>query len=267
MVYLRQLLSGSPGVGRLDRAALDLATIQEPGLDPQPTLDRLNELASALGDRLRNFNDGRDFVEKAQSYLFDELGFRGNESEYFDPLNSSLNQVVARRTGLPISLSIFYMEVARRLQMPVFGIDLPRHFLVQFDDGRYSVFIDPFHGGRVVSPAECFALAHAPVFDPALLSRTTNKRLIIRMLRNLLNVYLRLEDFVRAVQCLDLLLEGAPEIAEWYRQRGALQLQLRRIHESRKDLEKYLALAPLAEDRESIFRQLEEIHRWLGRNN
>ena len=145
-----------PDPGRLDRAALDLATIHFPDLNPEPFLDQLNDLASRLGDRLRNFNDGRDFVETAQRFLFGELGFHGNEEDFFDPRNSCLNQVLERRTGLPITLSVMYMEIARRLQMPVFGIGLPRHFVLQFDDGNYSTYIDPFNGGRTITARDCF---------------------------------------------------------------------------------------------------------------
>src|SRR5580704_1662167 len=156
----------------MDRAALDLASIHFPNLEPEPFLDRLNDLASSLGDRLRNFNDGRDFVEKASSYLFGELGFHGNETHFFDPLNSCLNQVLERRTGIPVTLSVMYMEIARRLHMPVFGISMPRHFVIEFNDGNYSTYIDPFHGGRTVTTRECFLLAGAPA-DPSLLRRAS----------------------------------------------------------------------------------------------
>ena len=145
-----------PRKGRLDHAALELAAIDTPGLEPEPWLDRLNELASQLGDRLRNFNDGRDFVETAQRYLFGELGFHGNEDDFFDPRNSCLDQVLERRVGIPITLSVMYMEIARRLAMPVFGISLPRHFVIQFDDGNYATYIDPFNGGRPITAAGMF---------------------------------------------------------------------------------------------------------------
>src|SRR3984893_18821485 len=102
MNHLRYILEEDPAIGRLDRAALELATIQFPDLDPEPYLLQLNDLASQLGDRLRNFNDGRDFVETAQRYLFGELGFHGNEDDFFDPRNSCLNQVIERRTGIAI---------------------------------------------------------------------------------------------------------------------------------------------------------------------
>lgn len=267
MNHLRHLLEEDPPKGRLDCAALELATIDTPDLEPGPWLDRLNELASHLGDRLRNFNDGRDFVETAQRYLFGELGFHGNEEDFFDPRNSCLDQVLERRVGIPITLSVMYMEIARRLAMPVFGISLPRHFIIQFDDGNYSTYIDPYNGGRTLTVQECFALAGAKAADPALLRRASKKEIAIRMLQNLRGVYLRRQDWARAVLTLDLLLIGAPELAGWYKQRGLLQLELKRYQAARRDLKRYLALQPEAADRAEIGRQIQAIHEWLGRVN
>jgi regulator of sirC expression with transglutaminase-like and TPR domain len=264
--HLRHILEEDPPKGRLDRAALELATIDTPGLEPEPVLERLNELAANLGDRLRNFNDGREFVEKAQAYLFEELGFHGNEQDFFDPRNSCLDQVLQRRTGLPITLSVLYMEIARRLAMPVFGIGLPRHFVIQFDDGNYSAYIDPYHGGKIVTPQECFTLAGAPVADAALLRKVSKKTIVMRMLQNLRGVYLRREDWARAVRTLDLLLMGAQE-SSWYKQRGLLHIELKRHQAARADLEKYLALEPAAPDVEAIRKQLQFIHAWLARMN
>lgn len=272
MEYLRQILA-EPDESkiRLDRAALDLARIQYPELDFQPVMDRLNELASQLGDRLRNFNDGRDFVETAQRYLFEELGFHGNEEDYYDPLNSCLNQVLERRKGIPVTLSVLYMEIARRLQMPVFGIGLPRHFVIEFNDGNYATYIDPYHGGRTVTPRECFMLAGSRVADPSLLQRVSKKDIVRRMLQNLQRGYMRRNDWARAVSTLDLLLAGSgagvPGIAGMHKLRGMLLLELRRYQEARSDLERYLALEPEAADKEEIRRQLAAIHQWLARLN
>jgi len=265
--HLRHLLEEDPPKGRLDRAALELATIDTPDLEPEPWLDRLNELASQLGDRLRNFNDGRDFVETAQRYLFGELGFHGNEEDFFDSRNSCLNQVLERRTGIPITLSVMYMEVARRLAMPVFGISLPRYFVIQFDDGNYSTYIDPYKGGRTITPKECFALAGAKVADPALLRRASKKDIAIRMLQNLRGVYLQRQDWARAVSTLDWLLIGVPEFSGWYKQRGLLEIELKRFQAARRDLERYLALEPEAADRPEILKQMQAIHAFLGRVN
>ena len=267
MNHLRQLLEDEAKPGRLDRAALDVASIHFPGLEPQPFLDQLNELAARLGDRLRNFNDGRDFVETAQRFLFGELGFHGNQEDYFDPGNSCLNQVLERRTGLPITLSVMYMEIARRLHMPVFGIGLPNHFVIQYDDGNYSTFIDPFHGGRPITVRECFALAGAPVADPVLLRRVTQKQIAMRMLQNLHNVYLKRQDFERAVETLDLTISGAPEIAQWYKYRGVLLVEIKRWQAARRDFRKYLEMEPEAPDAGQIRKQIQAISRFIARVN
>ncbi|HTS76298.1 MAG TPA: transglutaminase-like domain-containing protein [Bryobacteraceae bacterium] len=272
MQHLRRILE-DPGAPRprLDHAALELATIQFPDLDPAPVLDRLNEIASQLGDRLRNFNDGRDFVETAQRYLFQELGFHGNEENYFDPLNSCLNQVLERRTGIPVTLSLMYMEISRRLAMPVFGISLPRHFVIEFDDGNYSTYVDPFHGGRTITARECFMLAGARVADPSLLQRASPRQIVVRMVQNLQRIYLEQNDWHRAVETLDLLFLGAesdaPELAGRHKLRGLLLLELKRFQAARSDLETYLRLKPDAADRPEILKQLESIHRWLARLN
>jgi len=262
--YLEQVLAEESPKVRMDRAALELASIHFPNLEPEPFLDRLNDLASSLGDRLRNFNDGRDFVEKASSYLFGELGFHGNETDFFDPLNSCLNQVLERRTGIPITLAVMYMEISRRLHMPVFGIGLPRHFVLEFNDGNFATYIDPFNGGRSITAQECFAIAGARIAYPLLLQRVTPKQIAMRMLQNLQGVYLRGGDHEKAVATLDLLLLGAPEISAWYKRRGLLSLELRRYHNARRDLLKYLELEPEATDREAIHKQLQAIHMWLA---
>ncbi len=272
MTYLQSILSDPETDDiRLDRAALEIATIQFPDLEIEPSLAHLNELASQLGDRIRNFNDGRDFVEAAQRYLFNELGFHGNEDDYFDPLNSCLNQVLERRTGIPVTLSVMYMEIARRLAMPVFGIGLPRHFVIQFDDGNYATYIDPYHGGRTITPRECFMLAGAKVADPTLLRRVSKKDIIRRMIQNLQSGYLKRNDWPRAAKTLDLLVLAAPnashEMAAALKLRGLLFVELKRFQDARRDFEKYLQIEPQAADRAEIEKQILAIHRWLGRVN
>jgi regulator of sirC expression with transglutaminase-like and TPR domain len=273
VTYLQQLLADEefkPAIVRLDRAALDLASIHFPDLDPQPVLDQLNDLASRLGDRLRNFNDGRDFVETAQRFLFGELGFHGftgDDEVFFDPRNSCINQVLERRTGLPIALSVLYMEIARRLRMPVFGIGLPRRFVIQFDDGNYSTFIDPFNGGRPISARECFRLAESTVADPSLLQRVTPKQIMMRMIQNMHTAYVRTQDFPRAVVTLDLMLLGAPETALWYKHRAVLLVTLRRWMAARKDFEHYLSLAPEASDREEVVAHIRAIQQRIAMVN
>lgn len=282
---LRQILENR-GVAektlRLDRAVLELATIQFPDLAFEPSLDRLNELASQLGDRLRNFNDGREFVEQARAYLFDELGFHGNEEDYFDPLNSCLNSVLERRAGIPVSLSVLYMEIARRLAMPVFGIGLPRHFIIQFDDGNYAAYIDPFHGGRAITARDILVLSGAtepdshvsPAMLPSMLRRVSKKEIAMRMLRNLQRTYLSRKDWARALATMHPLILGLTEagvddseLAAAHKLRGALHAELNHFTAARSDLEICMKLTSDEGGREEIRQQIQVIHRRLSRLN
>src|SRR5260370_28733670 len=141
MPLLGAILRGEPS-GALDVAAGEMAVSEGPGIYPAPYLETLDQLASEIATRLGRGRDGTKFVRVANHYLFDELGFRGNEPEYYDPRNSCLDAVIDRRTGIPITLSVVYIEVARRPGYPVFGIGLPGHFIEQYNDGIYSTCAD-----------------------------------------------------------------------------------------------------------------------------
>src|ERR1700690_3235825 len=160
MDALRAAIQDQPE-GRLDVAALEIASIETPGLDPQPFLKILDSIASGLAARLPASCGGREFVRMANDYLFGDLGFRGNEIDYNDPRNSCLNYVLDRRTGIPIALAVIYIEVSRRLGQPVTGVGLPGHFIVEYNDGEFSTYIDPFHAGRLLTVDECRELAKA----------------------------------------------------------------------------------------------------------
>jgi len=270
MPLLRAILRGEQ-VGELDAAALEMAAIERAGFDPKPYLKTLDQLAAAIASRLGAEPDGAEFVQVANHYLFEELSFHGNESEYYDPRNSCLDSVLDRRTGIPITLSVIYIEVARRLAQPVFGIGLPGHFIVQYNDGKYSTFADPFHAGKLLSEEDCRLLAREVGVDiaaePSTLQPVSNRYILVRMLNNLRSSYFRSKNYAKAIQTLDLLVDAFPSNAEYYKARGVAGLQLRKFRLAKGDLEKYLKCAPEAEDRAEVTRQLEAIHRWLGRLN
>lgn len=256
----------------LDVAALQIAAIEFPNLSAAPTLDLLDGYAAEISKRLTPGAEGAEFVQVANEFLFGELRLRGNESDYYDPRNSCLNEVLARRTGIPISLAVIYIEVARRLERPVVGISLPRHFVVQYRDSRYATYIDPFHEGRLMSREDCIAMARrlsgvelepqAAVWQPA-----SKRQIILRMLGNLRLIYFQRQDYERATRVLDYLLEGLPDAAEEHKQRAVLYLQQRRYRAAMADLNRYLELLPEAADRADVEQQLKRIHRFLGSVN
>ncbi len=257
---------------RLDVAALQVAALDSPSIDAGRYLEALDQIADGLAARRGARAGGPEFISVANSYLFEEMGFRGAEAEYYDPRNSCLNQVLDRRTGIPITLSVVYIEVARRLNRPVYGIGLPGHFVVEYDDGEFSTYIDPFHGGRLLDREECSTLAREITgvdlaAEPAALDRVSSRYILVRMLNNLRSSYFRVQQYGKAAAVLDLLVEAFPANGEYYKARGVARLRLRDFSGARADLEAYLQRFPDAQDRSDVTRQLQVIHRWLGRLN
>jgi regulator of sirC expression with transglutaminase-like and TPR domain len=172
----------------LEEGAYLIAESAYPNLNRTHYSGILNQMADELRSRLDPMPRGRELVERLNDYLFGELGFRGNEEHYYDPDNCYINRVLDRRLGLPISLAGVYLLVARRLRIPVVGIGMPGHFLLQFND---TLFIDAFHEGRILNRAECvqFLMNNGFGYNPAYLSPTPTRFMLVRMLTGLIQVY------------------------------------------------------------------------------
>jgi len=259
------------GATRLDVAALELATIEFPSLVPDSYIHRMDEMGSELAQETEGMN-GQQFVARANTFLFDDIRFRGNEGNYYDPKNSCLNWVLDQRTGIPITLSLVYMEVARRAGRHVSGIGLPGHFVVQYDDGHYATYLDPFNCGKLLNEDDCRELARSIVgdealSDPHLLRPVGPQYILIRMLNNLRAAYFKREDYARAAKVLDLLISSSPSTADYYKGRAIANGYIRQFRAASADFEEYLRLSPDAEDREEIVKQLVAIHRWLATLN
>jgi regulator of sirC expression with transglutaminase-like and TPR domain len=269
MDHLRDLLVNGSEAVQLDVAALELATIEHPGSPVEPFVQLLDSHANELAERLDSNTSGEEFVELLTDYMVEELGFHGNEDNYYHPDNSCLNEVLAQRVGIPITLSIAYMEIARRLDRPIMGIGLPGHFLVEYNDGEYSSYIDPFHSGRLMTAEDCCELSREITGldisnDPAALTPVSKRHILIRMLNNLRAVYFRRNEPAKAVKVLNLLIEADPSSAEEYKQRGICQAQIQSFDAAKLDLEMYLRLAPKAHDRKDVEDQIERMKKWLA---
>ncbi len=256
----------------LDVAALELARVEFPDLDVSPWISLLDSYANELSERIRPFDSGETFIEKTNHYLFEELEFRGNDGDYYNPLNSCLNQVLMDRTGLPITLSLVYIEIARRLERPVYGIGMPGHFLVEYNGEDFQGYIDPFHRGRLLGAEECLALASRVTgmdLSQSLeaLEPVGKRQMALRMLNNMRAAYLKRAAWNKAMNVQDLLVESAPDEPTEYRQRGYLHLQMKSYREAVQDLERYLKLSPQAKDRAEVERRLKGIRRWVAGMN
>ncbi len=242
----------------LARAALAIARIAYPDLDPAPYLRQLDDLAAAVRPRLYPQASPEAAVTELAGYLFGECGFRGNQEEYYDPRNSYLNDVLERRTGIPITLSVVLIETGARLGLGIEGVGFPGHFLVRVAGSRGPLLLDPFFGGRPIGERELLARyrsfvgSDAPALPPDALATTGTPAILTRMLRNLLRAYLDQKDHALALAAADLLLVLVPDSADEVRVRGLLYEHLECFGAALGDFRRYLELAPEAPDAERI---------------
>lgn len=264
---LVDLLAGRSTEFELDRAALQIARIEYPDLDAAAAIAELDRHAFAIAERAGDLSDGRRFVEVASQYLFGEAGFRGNQEDYYNPDNSCLNRVLETKRGIPITLSVIYIEVARRLAKKVRGVGLPGHFIVRYDDFNYAAWIDPFHGGTVLTLEDCCRLAQVDEIEIKALNAVDNRHVATRMLNNLRGIYFAQKNAEKALEVLDLLIAAAPDSADEHKQRGVALLQQQRTREAMGAFQRYLELAPDAPDREGVEEHIRNITFWLASQN
>ena len=241
----------------LARAALAIAQEAYPDLAIEPYLERLDGWATAARDRLPAERYPLRVLGTISAYLYDELGFRGNRDDYYDPRNSFLNDVLDRRMGIPITLSLVYLDVARRLDFPMEGIGMPGHFLIRPTFEGAGIYVDAFSGGEVLFPEDCAQrlsqLAGHPVpFRAEFLAPVSPRRFLARMLTNLKSIYIQAQRADLALGTVERLLLLFPDAGTELRDRGLLRLQLERIDDACRDLRDYLRVTPDARDRPAI---------------
>lgn len=231
----------------LAEAALMIARTEYPDLDLAVQLQRLDQMAEQIPA-----DPGRSCLGNIvviNEYLFDREKFSGNEAEYDDPRNSFLNDVLDRKKGIPITLSVVYLEIARRHGLPVSGVGFPGHFLVKYATGSGEILIDPFNRGAVLSRQDCEERLRSNFgedakFRPEFLASSSNKQILDRMLNNLKGSYFRRRDFPRVLTMIEMGQAIDPGSRESLRDRGMVYLLMGRYPEARADLMACAALAP-----------------------
>jgi len=259
----------------LARASLLVACEEYPRLEVGPYLDRLDALADALRARLGGTPEAASPVAAAAAVnrvLFEEEGFRGNTEAYYDPRNSFLNDVLDRRTGIPITLSTVYMAVGRRAGLSVEGVGLPGHFVARVSTEAGDVLVDPFHGGTVLTPEHCQQRLDRIYggrvrLAADMLAACPARAVLSRIVRNLEAIYLKEGDLERALRTADLLVLLNPGSAEERRDRGLVLAALDCYGMAASDLEASLAAAPAAAERDQIRARIVELRRKAARVN
>jgi regulator of sirC expression with transglutaminase-like and TPR domain len=244
----RRLAAGERPVD-LARIALEIAADAYPALDLEAYLARIGELTERVQPRCPRGASVRDILGQINWVLFVEEELRGNHEDYYDPRNSYLNEVLDRRLGIPISLSVLYWAMAEPLGLSVAGANLPAHFMLRVQDGERTWFVDPFHSGAVMSREICrrrlSEILQQPVeLDDAMAAPCTVAALVSRMLRNLKAIYLRQEDLASALPVQRRLAALNPHDADEVRDLGVLCLRAERPGEAVGPLEGYITAMP-----------------------
>lgn len=252
----------------LAEAALLVAREDYPSLEIGGYLRQLDYMAQEARDRIGAERHPLTVAAGLSRYLFAELGFSGTEEEYFDPRASYLNDVLDRRKGIPLSLSMVYMEVADRAGFPVAGVGLPGHFIVKHPHPGGDIYIDPFSGGRVLTPEDCATkvceiYSGAVTFQPFMLGAVTKRQILSRYIHNLKTIYVAGRQHARALAMVELLLILAPWDLDEVRDRGMLRYRLEDLAGAVSDLETYLEYSNEAEDVDVVRRNVKALRRLL----
>ena len=237
----------------LAKAALYWAMTEYPHLDPEIYLKTLDTMGEELRQQLpKNFYPLK-IIQSINNYMFEQLKFRGNSQNYYDPSNSFLNQVIERRTGIPITLSLVYLELASRIDFPMVGIGMPGHFLIRPSFEEAGIFIDVFNGGELMFELDCEEklqqIYQKPIkLESAFLPVVSKKQLLVRMLTNLKFIYINSNSILKALSTVEFILSVFPDNAQELRDRGLIYYHLGELDKSAQDLELYLTMVPNASD-------------------
>ena len=264
----------------LSRACLLIAQDAYPGLEVERYLGEIERMALRLRPAAARCSSPEERVIALNQFLFEDLGYWGNTSEYYDPRNSYLNEVIDRRTGIPITLSILYMEVGRRIGLELEGVSFPGHFLVRLRLRRGMLVLDPFSGGAPQSEDELRqrlqrvipegATSSVPVAELPLdqfLEPASNRQILSRLLRNLKGIYQETDKPQRLLEVLNRMLVVSPEASAELRDRGYVYERLECFRAALKDLGDYVAREPEAADLDDVRVKLVELSALCARLN
>jgi regulator of sirC expression with transglutaminase-like and TPR domain len=266
---LCQELNQSDAEVNLAKAALHIAQEDYPDLDIAAYLRMLDTMADRLRQQLPQEPYPLKIIRAINQFMFDELGFRANQQDYYDPRNSFLNEVLARRVGIPITLSLVYLELAKRIDFPMAGVGLPGHFLIRPISGEMAIFVDPFYRGEILFEQDCQdrmrqIYGEAARMEPRHLTTISPRDFLVRLLVNLKIIYLQKRQVQKALNAIDRILLIHPESVSELRDRGLIYYQQGALADAYRDLERYLYEKPEAQDAFEIRRVLDQIERVQG---
>jgi regulator of sirC expression with transglutaminase-like and TPR domain len=251
-------------IDHLLEGALAIAGEEYPRMDLGHYREMCDRMVADLRSRVAKINYPLKVIQEINQYLFVEQGFSGNDRDYYDPRNSFINDLLDRRLGIPLTLSLVYMLIGDRLGFPMDGISFPGHFIIRPQHRDLEIFIDPYNKGEILFPEDCAAklkqlYGYEMPLQPEYLEPVSIRRILERLLNNLKMIYLRRREPVKALAAIERSLMLNPDVPTQWRDRGLICYQLDRHTEARIDLENYLQEVPYAEDGRIILQLISEM--------
>lgn len=270
-----RLVAAPPERVSLAEGALLIAADEYSGLDIDGYLARIDDMGLELRRRVRSDAGKTETLVALNRYVFEELGFSGNSDDYYDPRNSYLNDVIERRLGIPITLSVLYIEIGARVGLPLEGVSFPSHFLVKCTLRNGAVILDPYAGGASLGLGELQERLKVAVKDiepdPALiaslLAPASPKDVLARVLRNLRSIHENRKEPLKALAASNRIIALTPGGPDEYRDRGELYAGLECYRAAVGDLRQYLKLRPDAYDSRRVARRIAELDPLAARLN
>lgn len=240
----------------LCHAALLIAAELQPDLDIQRYQDELSTMAESIRNRTANAMDEQARIQELNAYFYGDLGFAGDKQDYYLPENSLLNKVIERRRGIPITLAVIYLKMANAAGLDAYGIGFPGHYLLGVHGRHENIILDPFDQGQILTPGQLRnmlqQLTQVPADDIVLeknLLAASKSETVVRMLRNLKQIYIEAQKVELALSCIEMILSIIPETPDELRDRGMIYQHIEYTQGAISDLTHYLKLVPDAEER------------------
>ena len=253
--------SKNPNYNLVEKCLKMAQILEYPELNISKYIEKINEMGNSLKIKIGQVKNSTYHISMLNEYLFDELGFDGAEEDYYDPGNSFLNVVLDKKTGIPITLSIIYAEVAKSIGLDLQIIGFPGHVIVKYKE---EIILDPFYSGRLLTIEDLEEIltknfGEVDVLVPEYLNEATTDQLLTRLLRNLKNAYTQSYAYNNAMKCTDMILGMQPESPEEIRDKGILEERLLRYDKAIPLLNKYLELQPEADDADFILELIKSV--------
>nr|AIE98390.1 hypothetical protein [uncultured marine thaumarchaeote KM3_05_G02]AIF06719.1 hypothetical protein [uncultured marine thaumarchaeote KM3_195_B03] len=253
--------SKNPNYNLIEKCLKLAQIIEYPELNISKYIEKINEMGNSLKIKIGEVKNPTYLISVLNEYLFDELGFHGAEEDYYDPVNSFLNVVLDKKTGIPITLSILYSEVAKHIGLDLRIVGFPGHVIIKY---KKEMILDPFYRGRLLTIEDLEKILNRNFgedveFVPEYLNEATTEQLLTRLLRNLKNAYTQSYAYDNAMKCTDMILGMQPESPEEIRDKGILEERLLRYDKALPLLNKYLELEPEADDADFILELIKSV--------